>query len=158
MATGTPEQFMLDIDAWTEKAKAAPMLVIRETIQDLNNEIVTTSPGPGNSTNKNPRPGEPTGFLRGSYFADVNTVPSGTGSIGRNSTAAVNAVAVLFQPGQTYVMGNTAKYARRLEYGFVGEDSLGRTYNQSGRYWVRGVLNRASVIAMEAATRVAGKL
>lgn len=30
-------------------------------------------------------------------------------------------------------LGYQAVYARRLNYGFTGTDSLGRTYNQSGR-------------------------
>lgn len=30
----------------------------------------------------------------------------------------------------------TAAYAARIEFGFVGADSLGRVYNQAGRYYV----------------------
>ena len=30
----------------------------------------------------------------------------------------------------------TAPYARRMHYGFRGTDSLGRTYNQAGWFWV----------------------
>lgn len=30
----------------------------------------------------------------------------------------------------------TAPYARRIEAGFTGTDSLGRTYNQAGRYFI----------------------
>ena len=29
-----------------------------------------------------------------------------------------------------YVVGTNVKYARRIEFGFVGKDSLGRSYNQ----------------------------
>ena len=36
------------------------------------------------------------------------------------------------KPGDTVYIGYQAKYSRRLNYGFVGTDSLGRTYNQSG--------------------------
>jgi len=32
--------------------------------------------------------------------------------------------------------GWTADHARRMEMGFVGTDSLGRTYNQAGRHFV----------------------
>jgi hypothetical protein len=142
MSKGDPQQFNIDITKWVEKAKAAPMAVVRETIQMVNNEIVATTP-------------VKTGFLRGSYAAAINTVPAGTGS-GGAATAALNAVAAQLRPGDTYVMGNTAAYARRVEYGFVGADALGRNYNQKGRYWMRAVLANVSNIAMEAATRVAG--
>ena len=33
----------------------------------------------------------------------------------------------------TYVVGSDVKYARRVEHGFVGVDSLGRRYNQQGK-------------------------
>jgi hypothetical protein len=36
------------------------------------------------------------------------------------------------RPGEPIYIGWQAKYARRQNYGFVGTDSLGRTYNQSG--------------------------
>ena len=32
-----------------------------------------------------------------------------------------------------YVVGTNVKYARRIEFGFVGEDSLGRKINQPGK-------------------------
>lgn len=141
----SPQNFKLQVDQWTAKAREAPMLVVKETIQELNNQIVATSPFK-------------TGYLRGSYFADLNVVPSGTGAVGRPSTAAVNLIALRLKPGDTYTMGNTAKYARRLEYGFVGTDSKGRQYNQMGRYWVRSVLVRFQAISNAAATKVAERL
>src|SRR5690625_2982180 len=33
-------------------------------------------------------------------------------------------------------IGYQANYARRMNYGFVGQDSLGRSYNQAGYYFV----------------------
>lgn len=140
--TGTA-QFVLSVDKWVEKAKAAPMLVIKETIQDINNEIVVNTP-------------VLTGYLRGSYFAAVGQMPAGQGSPGRG-VAAANAVAATLKAGDVYYFGNTAKYARRLELGFVGVDSLGRSYNQMGRFYMRDVLARASDIAMAAANRVAAQ-
>lgn len=139
----TPQQFLLACDQWHEKAKAAPLLVIRETIQEINNEIIANTP-------------VDTGFLRASYFASVGALPSGEGGAG--SAAAVNGLAATLQPGQTYYMGNVARYARRLEYGFVGTDSLGRTYNQRGRFFMSSVLARAAAIANAVAARVGARL
>lgn len=141
MADDSPEAFTAVVAAWTEKAKAAPLAVLREGIQDLNELIITTSP-------------YKTGYLRGSYYAAIDQIPQGDGQAGRDSSAAVNLVAAQLQMGQTYIMGPTARYARRLEYGFVGQDSLGRTYNQAGRFWIAAALSQASAIFEAAAQRV----
>jgi hypothetical protein len=37
--------------------------------------------------------------------------------------------------GDSMIGGWSAEYALRMEYGFVGEDSLGRTYNQPGNFY-----------------------
>lgn len=37
-------------------------------------------------------------------------------------------------------LGFQAVYARRQNYGFVGDDSLGRTYNQQGAYFIEGAI------------------
>lgn len=140
----TPQRFLLTVDSWVEKAKAAPMAVIRETVQDLNNEIIANTP-------------VVTGNLRGSYFAAVNSIPSGAGTAGRVSSVAINALAANLNPGDVYFMGNTAAYARRIEYGFVGADSLGRQYNQQGRFYMRRALERVDEIAAAAAARIASR-
>lgn len=132
------EAFKRVVLDWVAKAKAAPIVVARETIQDMNNEIVATTP-------------VDTGFLRASYYAAVNEIPSGEGGAG---TSAINAPLVTLNPGDTYVMGNVAAYARRVELGFVGQDSLGRTYNQRGRFWIAAVVGRAAQIMEAAAARV----
>lgn len=145
----TPKQFALDVAKFAEQAKANLRLTMIETIQDINEQIVVRSPGPPG------KDGKATGFLRGSWHAALNHVPTGRGQAGVIPTSRLNLVAAQIQPGDVYFLGNTAKYARRLEYGFVGTDSLGRTYNQVGRYWVQGVMNRASAICLAAAKRVA---
>lgn len=55
-----------------------------------------------------------------------------------------------------YVL-NTAPYAARVEYGFVGTDTLGRTYNQRGRYTVAASLDRAPMFAQTAARLAANR-
>lgn len=47
-----------------------------------------------------------------------------------------------------------ATYARRLNLGFVGFDSLGRFYNQAGRFWIEKVGARYRSIMRAAATRL----
>jgi hypothetical protein len=49
----------------------------------------------------------------------------------------------------TVVVGTDAPQARRLEYGFVGADKLGRVYNQAARPHIRPALdeNRKTAVA-----------
>ena len=121
-------------------------------------ELVIRTPGPGNSVAKDPPRRGPTGFLRGSWFASIGSPPRGTGSAdktGGTSLGRVSTVASGLQLGQVFYLGNTASYAARVNWGFVGTDSLGRHYNQAGRYWVEGVINDAPRIAKEVAEQIA---
>lgn len=58
--------------------------------------------------------------------------------------------------GQTVWIGAQSSYALRMEFGFVGTDSLGRVYNQSGFGFVEAVAQRWAthiVPAAEAAVK-----
>lgn len=59
-----------------------------------------------------------------------------------------------WKPGETLYIGFQANYARRMNYGFVGEDSLGRTYNQSGFGFVEKAAARWPFIVDAAAAKV----
>ena len=50
----------------------------------------------------------------------------------------------------TGVVGTNVEYARRVEMGFVGTDSLGRTYNQAPNPYLRPALekNRSKILAL----------
>lgn len=139
---GSPAQFKLDVRKWVEKAKANTREVVIEAIQDINEQVVVTTP-------------VVTGFLRASWFASLNQMPGGQG--GGGSVAQMNVVAGNLKLGDVFYAGNSAVYARRVEYGFVGQDSLGRNYNQAGRHWVQAVMLNADQIAAEAARRVASR-
>ena len=41
----------------------------------------------------------------------------------------------------TVVIGMQAGYAARMNFGFVGPDSLGRVYNQSGSHYMERAVN-----------------
>lgn len=138
---GTPKEFIVDVERWCAKAKLAPAIVIVDTIQTMNEEIVTRWP-------------VLTGFSRGSWFAQIGERPGGQGGVGQDSLARCNFVAATMQMGQVYYMGNTAEYALRLELGFVGQDSLGREYNQRGRYIVTTVVGQASAYTKAAIARL----
>jgi len=48
----------------------------------------------------------------------------------------------------------TTDYARRMEMGFTGYDSLGRYYDQAGRWWIKRAGARYVSIMRAAATRL----
>ena len=48
----------------------------------------------------------------------------------------VGAAVALLSLGDVISLGYQAIYARRQNYGFVGQDSLGRNYNQQGAHFV----------------------
>lgn len=58
--------------------------------------------------------------------------------------------------GDVIVILNPTVYARRIEYGFVGEDKLGRHYNQTGRHMVGQTITEMPMIAERAVQRVLG--
>lgn len=73
-----------------------------------------------------------TGALRNSLVSELN------GSEVARGAESYTLVAAQIEPGDTARFGWTAEYSLRVEYGFVGEDSLGRTYNQQGKFFVEG--------------------
>jgi hypothetical protein len=54
-------------------------------------------------------------------------------------------------------IGWQAAYSRRLNYGFAGEDSLGRTYNQSGYGFAEAAAAKWPQIVQEQAMKMRGK-
>lgn len=104
-----------------------------------------------------------TGNLRNSLVATVNGVGSttvtGPGTNPSDSTfrggaeqSIANIMSAKIGDKISYVYHAT--YARRLNLGFVGYDSLGRFYNQAGRFWIERVGSQYRSIMRAAATRL----
>ena len=66
-------------------------------------------------------------FLTGNLRRSIHTVSNAGESDGGDSGQLPTP-----PKGEAHV-GTNVEYARRIELGFVGEDSLGRTYNQMGQ-------------------------
>jgi hypothetical protein len=56
--------------------------------------------------------------------------------------------------GEMFYYTNNAVYARRINYGFVGEDSLGRHYNQRGVHMLETAIARWPTAVEVAAQKV----
>ena len=86
--------------------------------------------------------------LRGSISSNWN----GSGMARGKTGGAAKADDGIGQPEKelTGVVGTNVEYGRRVEMGFVGTDSLGRTYNQAPKPYLRPALekNRSKILGL----------
>jgi len=123
--------FAATVSEWVASEKARQTAVFRASVQEFVSRVQITVPAGGNMPID-------TGFLRASLQmstegppvtrADGEPVPGGV--YPENGDVAL--VIAGAEIGQDLYAGWSAAYARRMEYGFVGKDSLGRSYNQAG--------------------------
>lgn len=117
--------FTASLGAFRDKTKAQMQAVLSTSVQDVIEEAQKPVAQGG-------RMPVDTGYLRNSLVSELNGTLNGHGADSYTLTAQS------MDPGDVARFGWTAKYARRQHEGFVGEDSLGRTYNQSGKHWIDG--------------------
>ena len=117
--------FTASLAQFRDKTKAQMQAVLSASVQDVLEEAQKPVAQGG-------RMPVDTGFLRNSLVCELNGSQIGTGATSYTLAAAG------MEPGDIARFGWTAAYALRMELGFVGEDSLGRTFNQQGRHFVEG--------------------
>lgn len=122
--------FAFKVAAFVEKAKANADKAFRGVATEAIGRVKELTP-------------VKTGFLRAN-FVDVLKVdaipkPSADQSVGQ----AIDQARI----GDTIFIVNPVPYARRVEYGFVGTDKLGRSYNQPGRGMVQQTVAELPQIA-----------
>ncbi|HEY6965901.1 MAG TPA: hypothetical protein VI229_00405 [Burkholderiales bacterium] len=113
---------------WIKLADDKLAALARQSVQELAETVVNATP-------------VDTGFLRGSWQPSIGEPAAAAGHTDPAGAASMSLVAaeiIKLSPGERFYMMNNAAYARRLEFGFVGEDSLGRHYDQKGRFYVSG--------------------
>lgn len=103
--------------------------------------------------------------------AEGGRVPVKTGNLSRSLGIQVNApltvkegavfasqdfgaVLLSLTGDETIYLGYQAAYARRMNYGFVGTDALGRSYNQSGYGFVEAARSKWPQIVAAATVKV----
>lgn len=119
--------------AWAKETEARLEITWRRSIELLADELTTTVSNGGRMPHK-------TGNLARSLLASTSGVPT-TGSDGQRFTGQdVGVVVAGLSLGDPIYLGFQAAYARRMNYGFVGTDSLGRSYNQEGFHFVEGAI------------------
>ncbi|WP_293875567.1 hypothetical protein [Sphingomonas sp. UBA978] len=112
----------IDPAKWAAMSSQGLTALLRNSVQELAEVASATIPNGGRVPVK-------TGNLARSVVVD--TKPPQTINVLATQQSFSLGVANI-KPGDTVYIGYQAKYSRRLNYGFVGTDSLGRTYNQSG--------------------------
>lgn len=149
--------FAAAVDDWVKATQARLEAVFRSSVQDVVEEMQRVGPsaastraaiakhkgvGPAPAAGEGGHMPVDTGFLRASMRLTVAQPaplnPSGKptgGTYTYNSESVALTIAGL-ELGQTVFATYTAVYARRLNYGFTGTDSLGRQYNQRGYFFV----------------------
>lgn len=142
--------FGAQVSEWVRQEKEREEAVFLTAAQMVANEVRETVPEGG-------RLPIDTGNLRRSLMASTASMPAVRG--GDDQTFADSGVEMVIagaKLGQTLWLGFQANYALRREFGFVGQDSLGRLYNEAGAGFVTAVAQRWSthiVPAAEAAVR-----
>lgn len=132
--------FQAQVQAFADKAKARSLAIFRESAQRVAEEA-------GRPEAQGGRMPVDTGFLMNSVVGSTSGMP----------TAASEPVPIaLLQTaiGGSVWIGWTAAYARRMEYGFVGADSLGREYMQPGKAFLRGAVQNWQNIVNDVTTEL----
>ena len=140
-------QFADAVDAWTKETEQRMTAVWRQSIDDLADHMNTTRDNGG-------RLPKLTGNLMRSLLASTSAMPSTGGPDAKYSGQDVGLVTAGLRLDQTVWLGYQAIYARRLNYGFVGEDSLGRNYNQAGAHFVEGAIAEWPSIVARAVAKI----
>lgn len=134
--------FAKQIGAWASETQERLTAVHRRYVVLLGEEMSTTKPQGG-------RVPFDTGNLARSLLASTQAMPKT--AEGPFDGGDVGLVAATLQPHEPVWIGYQAKYSRRRNYGFVGQDKLGRTYNESGDHFVEGAIAKWPQIVAQAA-------
>lgn len=130
-----------DPEAWAGKSQTFLTAWLRNSVQALAGEAATTIPNGGRVPVK-------TGNLARSVVVDTKEPQIIEGLATGDYSLGVAQI----KPGDMVYIGWQAVYARRLNFGFVGADSLGRVYNQSGFGFAEAAAAKwPTIVAAEAA-------
>jgi len=117
------------LDQWTKKEQRRTDAVLKDATQSVIAVAQTSRDHGGRMpviTNK----------LRGSLQSSIAGGASGEGE------KSHILVAPLMKGGDLATFTWTAEYARRVNNGFTGADSLGRNYSQAGAHFVEGAVDQ----------------
>lgn len=132
--------------AWAGTKDKLLTALLRGSVQALAAEAGKTIPNGGRVPVK-------TGNLARSVVVS-NTPPT---VIDGEATGDISAGIAAIKPGEMVYIGWQAAYSRRKNFGFVGADSLGRVYNQSGYGFAEATAAKWPEILRAQAAKLGGK-
>lgn len=138
MANG---QFTASVEEWVTELKGGLLGVVQQSTQDVV-ELIKKPIGAGGNMPID------TSFLQNSLQGSATAMPTidaahnGEQPPMYGNAAQIEALIAGMKLGDTLHFGFTAVYAMRQNYGFTGTDSLGRNYNQQGRFFVELALQQ----------------
>jgi hypothetical protein len=135
--------------AWAGQKDKLLTALLRNSVQELANEAGRTVANGGRVPVR-------TGNLARSVIVD-NKAPQ-RGPADKQYTAADVALGVSkIVPGEMIWIGWQAVYSARVNFGFVGADSLGRVYNQAGRGFAEATAAKWPQIVAAQAAKLGGR-
>ena len=164
MASST---FVTEMTEWTLRYEAYSEAVFKDATQATVAEMQKVGPNARDpSAGEGGRMPVDLGFLRASLMASTAAMPVMDKKAPEGRTPVpyspddVNLIIRNAEIGKPIFVGFTAVYARRVNYGFTGQDKLGREYNQEGRLFVEHAAEQWSelVAKSEAKARAASGL
>lgn len=121
----------VSIGEWAKQTQDRIEAVHKRSVELLADEMIRTKPNGG-------RVPVDTGNLARSLLASQQSMPKTSDTV--PSGMDVGAFAATMDVSKPTWLGYQARYARRINSGFVGADSLGRVFNQSGAHFVEGAI------------------
>ena len=139
--------FAAQVSEWAKAELEREEAVFQTAAQEVANEVRTPVAEGG-------RMPVDLGNLRRSLMASTSDMPTIRADKTEFQDSGIELVIAGSQLGDTVYLGFQAAYAARMNYGFVGTDSLGRTYNQAGFGFVDAVAQRWPQIVTQAEAKV----
>lgn len=144
--------FAAKLSDWAKETEKRMQAVFRQSAQTVANEVRKPK-GKGGHLPVD------TGNLRRSLIASTVEMPTTSAQAEfPDKTENIKLTIAGMKLGETVYLGFQAAYARRQEYGFQGEDALGRTYHQAGNGFVRLTAQRWGSIVEETARKLKSKV
>ena len=148
--SATSRGFLKAVNKWTKETEKRSLDAFQEGSKDFYDLLVSVTP-------------RDTGHLRGSLVATVNgadvaAFPTNV-DIGEGSGRAESYVNIdNAKLGDRITYSYRATYWKRVNYGFVGLDRLGRYFSQSGQFFVERAGSQYRSVMRRAATALKMKM
>lgn len=131
--------FSEDVSRWAIRMGARADLFVQVLAMEATNRVKQLTP-------------VRTGFLRSNW----TVIRRGDAEPVAGAVADASKAIATIKAGDIVTIINPTRYARRIEYGFVGADSLGRTYHQQGHHMMTQTIAELPSIAQHVTNTLGG--